>query len=1126
MPIRVALHHRTEYRYDRSVNLAPQLVRLRPAYHARTPITAYALKVSPEDHFVNWQQDPFGNPCARFVFKRPTDHLRVTVDLIAEMTVINPFDFFVEEQAEHWPFRYDQKTRTQLAPYLLKEASGDRFGHWIESLPKERMRTIDYLVEVNRLIQEKIAYLVRMEPGVQTPEETLAKGSGSCRDSAWLFVETLREVGLAARFVSGYLIQLTADEVPLDGPAGPTEDFCDLHAWTEVYLPGAGWIGLDPTSGLFAGEGHIPLACTPSYTGAAPIDGSHERCEVSFAHHMSVSRVHEDPRVTKPYTEQQWQEILQMGVAVDQRLRAGDVRLTIGGEPTFVAIDNQADPQWNSDAVGADKRVKSNQLLLRLRDRFAPGGLLHYGQGKWYPGESLPRWALTCMWRKDGHPIWNNPRWIADEGVDDGRTSEDAGRFVASLARELNISAKQSFPVYEDTFHYLWREQQLPIDVSPEDPKLEDPNERAMMMRTFQQGLSNPVGFVLPLRRAWWQARPGWIGGRWPTRSERVYLLPGDSPIGLRLPLDSLPHDGSTGSFQFTTPIDPLAPRSPLPRRAEKGNDRVLSPPSFEDSFGSAGGGTALAQAVNPQVLPDETLDEEDDLPTSRDIVRTALCVECRYGRLYVFMPPTQRLEDYLDLVDAVEQTCEKLQIPVILEGYLPPPDPRIEMFKVTPDPGVIEVNTQPSDSWEQLVALTEALYDEARQVRLGTNKFDNDGYHTGTGGGNHVVLGGGNPADSPFLRRPDLLSSLIGFWNNHPSLSYLFSGRFVGPTSQAPRLDEGRPDAIYELEIARSRLPARDQPVQAWLVDRLFRDILVDTTGNTHRSEICIDKLFSPDSPTGRLGLVELRGFEMPPHARMSLTQQLLVRALVASFWEAPYDRALTHWGSLLHDRFLLPHFAWDDLCQVIEHLRRHGFDFGPDWFGTHFEFRFPRIGEIMHRGVRLELRAAIEPWYVMGEEPGAAGTVRFVDSSVERLQVLVRDFDPQRYALLCNGLQVPLHPTGTAGQYVAGIRYRAWQPPRCLHPTIGVDAPLQFDLVDRHQQQSIGGCRYHVANEAGIAQDARPVNANEAESRRAARFDNRHLTGGGLAIPAVLPQPGTRPYPVTLDLRRRFVR
>ncbi|TWU35944.1 transglutaminase family protein [Novipirellula artificiosorum] len=1110
MTIRVSLHHQTSYRYSRPITLGPQLIRLRPAYHGRTKINAYNLKVVPADHFVNWQQDPFGNPIARYVFNELATEFSVTVDLTAEMTVINPFDFFVESYAEKWPFDYKDDLKLQLSPYLACDSPGGQFAKWVKSLPKPSGSINDFLVDINRLTQQRVKYLVRLEPGVQTPEETLALGSGSCRDSAWLLVQTLRQIGLAARFVSGYLIQLTADEKPIEGPAGPTEDFCDLHAWTEVFLPGAGWVGLDPTSGLFAGEGHIPLACTPSYDGAAPITGGHEACDVEFGHEMQVTRVHEDPRVTKPYSEDQWKEIMKVGRQIDSRLQESDVRLTTGGEPTFISIDNMDDPQWNTEAVGEEKRVLSNVLLLRLRDKFAPGGLLHYGQGKWYPGESLPRWALTCMWRRDGEPIWNDPSYIADEGTDYGFTHEDANRFVRHLATELNINAKMTFPVYEDVFHYLWSENRLPIDVDPTDPKLDDPNERSMMMRTFTHGLSKPIGFVLPLRRAWWQARPGWMSGRWPVRSEKLYLIPGDSPIGLRLPISTLPSGTSTTGAFYSTPADPFAQRPPLPP-LPKGNEAL---PPGRDSQDSS-----LGPAINEQVL-DEEISEE--IPTSDDVVNTALCVECRYGRIHVFMPPTQRLEDYLDLVATVEQTCEKLNMPVILEGYLPPPDDRIEHFKVTPDPGVIEVNTHPTDSWESLVEQIETLYAEARLSRLGAEKFDIDGRHTGTGGGSHIVLGGAKPADSPFIRRPDLLASMIRFWNNHPAMSYLFSGRFIGPTSQAPRMDEARVDAIYEMEIALRQLDHLGSHQPPWLVDRLFRDLLVDLTGNTHRTEICIDKLYSPDSSTGRLGLVELRGFEMPPNPRMNLAQQLLIRAAIASFWQSPCVDPLVRWQTTLYDRFMLPHFVWQDLGDLIEQLNRSGAGLKAEWYAPQFEFRFPKIGEVNYQDIQLQLRSAIEPWYVMGEESGSSGTARYVDSSLERIEVLVSGIDLTRYALTCNGVRVPLHPTSEQNQYVAGVKYRAWQPPRCLHPTIGIHTPLEFDLVDMRNRRSLGGCRYHAVHPAGRSHEVFPINASEAESRRAVQFESWTMTGGTIDVPQMPALLGRCDYPVTLDLRR----
>ncbi|TWT55932.1 transglutaminase family protein [Allorhodopirellula solitaria] len=1135
MTIRVALHHKTSYQYDRQIMLGPQLVRLRPAYHGRTPIPAYSLTVSPKEHFVNWQQDPFANPVARLIFEKPTDHFSVTVDLVADMTVINPFNFFVDDAAGEFPFQYDAETRQQLASYLEPGELTPALEKWLDSLPKSNDRTIDFIVEINRAAQQKVDYKIRLEPGMQTPEETLTLCSGSCRDSAWMLVETFRQMGLAARFVSGYLIQLAADQESLDGPSGPTEDFCDLHAWTEVYLPGAGWVGLDPTSGLLAGEGHIPLACTPSYSGAAPISGGHEPCDVSFEHEMRVTRIHEDPRVTKPYTDTTWQEILAAGDQIDEQLAAGDVRLTMGGEPTFVSIDDMDDPQWNTDAVGEDKRVLSNVLLKRFREKLAAsdqiggGSLLHYGQGKWYPGEQLPRWALTCLWRRDGEPIWRDEKWLADEGRDYEHTHEDARRFIRTLSRELGVSAKMTFPVHEDIFHYLWKEDRLPVDIDPSDPRLNDPNERAMLMRTFGNGLGTPVGYVLPLRRAWWQAQPGWMGGKWPVRSEKIYLIPGESPIGLRLPLDKLPAESRSAAAFYSVPFDPTMQHGPLPvaerSGAEqddiRGNERYVAARQGGTGGGQTGGPNENVTApVNEQILDDV---DEDDLPTHDDVVHTALCVEARFGRLHVFMPPAQRLEDYLDLVSAVEQTCEMTELPVVVEGYLPPADERMDYFKITPDPGVIEVNTQPSATWRSLVKLTETLYEEARLSRLGTEKFDLDGHHTGTGGGNHIVMGGAKPVDSPFLRRPDLLGSLIRFWHNHPSLSYLFSGKFIGPTSQAPRMDEARSDSVYEMEIALEQLPPVGADIPPWLVDRLFRDLLVDTTGNTHRAEICVDKLYSPDSSTGRLGLVELRGFEMPPHAQMSLAQQLLIRAIVASCWEKPYTDPLVPWGPMLYDRYLLPYFVWQDLQRLTGELARSGSPVRAEWFAPHHEFRFPMMGELAVDGVRLELRSAIEPWYVMGEEAGASGTARFVDSSLERLQILVEGIDPNRYAVTCSGRRVPLHPTGVTGQAVAGVKYRAWQPPRCLHPTIGIQTPLRFDLIDLKAQRSVGGCTYHAVHPGGVCSDNFPINAKEAESRRTARFDPFTLTGGEIRVPDLPATNGSEPYPLTMDLRRR---
>jgi uncharacterized protein (DUF2126 family) len=498
-------------------------------------------------------------------------------------------------------------------------------------------------------------------------------------------------------------------------------------------------------------------------------------------------------------------------------------------------------------------------------------------------------------------------------------------------------------------------------------------------------------------------------------------------------------------------------------------------------------------------------------------LLRPALSVEVREGRLHVFMPYMLRASDYLDLLAAVEDTCVHLNLPVWIEGYPPPSDSRLHNFSITPDPGVIEVNLPPAGTWEELKSINTLVYEEARNSRLTAEKFTYDGRQTATGGGNHIVIGGATASDSPLLRRPDLLRSLVTFWQNHPSLSYLFSGAFIGPTSQYPRVDEARHDSLYELEIAFAQLPSGECPF--WLVDRLFRNLLVDMTGNTHRAEFCIDKLYPPENSGSRLGLLELRAFEMAPHVRMGLAELLLVRALVSTFWERPYENPLVRWGTALHDRFLLPHFVRHDFDEVISFLQRSRYPFERRWFEPHLQFRFPKIGSISAAGVELELRQALEPWHVLGEEASGGGTARSVDSSLERLQVKVSGMT-DRYAVVCNGRPVPLHPSGIPGEAVAGVRYRAWQPPSCLHPTIPVHTPLSFELVDRWNERSVGGCKYHVLHPKGTVYPARPANASEAEARRAERFE---ATAHTLGVMKLADEDLNPCFPMTLDLRWR---
>ena len=1094
MAIRIALHHRTEYRFDQEVRLAPHAVRLRPAPHCRTRVTGYSLTVEPASHFLNWQQDPQGNHVARLVFPEPTRRLVLEVDLVAELVAINAFDFFLEPEVERFPFAYDPVLAAELAPYLStpEQMGGPAVAAFCADFRRRGMvaagvRSIDLLVALNDAVHEAVAYVIRMEPGVQTPAETLARGTGSCRDSAWLLVSLARRLGLAARFCSGYLVQLVPDQKPLDGPAGPATDFTDLHAWAEIYLPGAGWVGFDPTSGLLAAEGHIPLAATPDPASAAPVTGAVDRCASEFNFEMRLTRLAESPRTTRPVSESQWERILVVGDDVDASLVAGDVRLTMGGEPTFVSIDDGDALEWNTAAAGSRKRRAAGLLARRLLDRLAPGGVLVEGQGKWYPGEPLPRWTLDVVWRSDGEPIWSRRELLADDppvGSEEQIAAEPsrsaagviarqaaavaAGDFSRRLADRLGLASGFVMPAHEVA-------SSSPLDVVPIDTE-------------------TPVAFVLPILRVERGGEACWRSSPWPLPAGRVPLIPGDSPAGLRLPMGILPWP------------------------------------------------TAADQAVG------------------EGIVRTAAVIESRQGRLHVFLPPLDPLPteardlqapcraaaDWLELVAAIEQVAGERQTAVVLEGYPAPHDPSLVRLHVTPDPGVIEVNVPPVGSWRELVRLRETLADEARASRLCAEKFELDGLHTGTGGGDHVVLGGRTAADSPFLRRPWLLGGMVAYFNNHPSLSYLFAGRFIGPTSQAPRIDEARHESLYELEIALEQLaaaadPQRREPagpgdsagraaaadvcVLPWLTDRVFRNILTDLTGNTHRAEFCIDKLWSPDSAGGRRGLLELRGFEMAPHVRMGLVAQLVVRALVAWLWReprslpAPAGGGLVRWGTALHDRFLLPHFLMQDFAAVVDDLRRAGFGFEREWFESFAEFRFPKLGAVTHDGVRLELRTALEPWHVLGEQPVSGATARLVDSSLERVQVLAAGLVPGRHAIACNGRRVPLVPTGVPGEFVAGVRFRAWQPADCLHPTIPVHSPLVFDVVDLWSGRSLGGCTWHVVHPGGRSFETRPVNALEAESRRVARFFATGHTPGPFVPP---PEERNPDYACTLDLRR----
>jgi uncharacterized protein (DUF2126 family)/transglutaminase-like putative cysteine protease len=1026
--------------------------------HCRTPILSYSLDVTPSDHSLSWQLDPSSNQLARLVFQSKTNEFAVDVNLTADLSPINPFDFLLDPAVEEFPFKYGPDLANDLHPYLIVDPPGPLLLTFIETCRTQRTGTVNLLLTLNRKVRDEIGYVNRLEHGIQTSEETLQKRSGSCRDSAWLLVECLRNLGIAARFVSGYLIQLAEQKTESSNANGiPLADSADLHAWAEAFLPGAGWIGLDPTSGFLAGEGHIPLACTSIASQAAPISGTAERASADFSYELSVRRLDDSRPRPQGDAQEQWPRIRQVAHRVDADLEAHDVRLTMGGEPTYVGIDEPESPQWNIDALGDIKRTRGLALILALRQKMAPGGLLHYGQGKWYPGEQLPRWALNCFWRMDGVPVWEDVNLIALENHDYGFKATDALRFVQALTRRLQVSSKNVLPAFEQ-----------------ETTAIE------------------PAGYILPIRRRQPHGILQWSSQWWFPDLERVVLSQGDSPIGYRIPTEAIPWI-APDELQYELDEAPFADRAKLPpdklRRMELFDTEPDSDP--------------LPPIVRP---PDD----------ARELIRPSLCVQVREGRLHVSLPYAPILADYFDLVSAVEDTCRYLQMPVWIEGYAPSADPRLRSFSVTPDPGVLEINLPPARNWDELEELYVLVDEEARGNRLVSEKFNRNGDRNATGGGSHIVLGGATIADSPILRRPGLLRSMIAFWQNHPSLSYLFSGMYVGPTSQYPRVDEARMDALYELEVAFRHLPPADCP--AYIVDGLFRNLLADVTGNTHRAEFCVDKLFPPEGLGLQLGLLELRAFEMPPNVRMGLLQMLLVRALVFAFWKTPFEGSLIPWGTTLHDRFMLSHFVKQDFLEVLAYLRLSGFEFEAEWFDAHFEFRFPKIGSVSADGVDIELRKALEPWNVLAEETVSGRTVRNVDSSVERVQVRVSGLsaDP-RYIVACNGRRVPLQPTTEPGIAVAGVRFRARRLSATMHPTIPVHSPLTFTLIDRRNQRSLAQCVYRIEPPEGREYKGRPVDAAEALARQLERFE----VVASIA-PVPIPEEESNPiFPGTLDLR-----
>jgi len=1051
MSTRIAISHNSHYYYDRFVTMGPHLIRLKPTPYGHSTLFAYSLKISPENHQIHWQQDPFGNSIARCSFKEPTNHLFVNVELLLEISPINPFNFFIDSAVMKMPFQYEPHLYESLKPYLKTEPLSKAMMEWLQLFKNPPLSVVDFLVFINQTHCQNIDYIPREEPGVQSVEETLHLKAGSCRDTAWLLIQTLRNLNFAARFTSGYLVQLKNEE-----PDSVPEDFVELHAWAEVYLPGAGWIGLDPTSGFLTAEYHIPLCATPEVKDAAPITGSTEFCETRAEYTFSVQRLKQDEPEEFPYTPHQWNAIQQVGNTVDKALQKLNVELTQGGEPTFLSKENFSNLEWQTGALGEEKLKKAWELSHQLQNRFCGKGIVQLTQGKWYPGENAPRWAIQIIWRKDKKTLWSSPELLS-KTLKGSYTLKDAERFIQHFTSQLGLPNEAFYPVYEDEISDLWIEQ----------------HSFASLQRSFQE--LHPVGFILPL--VWNFSEEHWNSPRWNLNAEKLFLLAGTTAIGYRLPLSQLKKLPNTEKperslFEELPPLPDMNAQQPL-----------ASISSIEYSW-----------------------------------QRTALCVSIHEGSLHVFLPPLSYAEHFLMLLNLLEKTAESLQYSIVLEGYPAPTDPRLQVFSITPDPGVVEINMHPAHHVEELENTLKTIYQEADLLQLTPSKYLIDGKPIGTGGGHHIVLGASHPHKSPFLKYPHLLKSFILFFQNHPSLSYLFSGLFVGPTSQAPRIDEAREDSLYELNIALEKIPSTLTESHYWMVDRLLRNLLVDLTGNTHRAEICIDKLYSPHQHQGRLGLVEFRAFEMPSHWKMAYLEHILLRALAAAFLKKPYSSELIPWGHQLHDRFMLPYYLQQDFKTVLSFLNDANFHFSKEWFYPFIEARFPLIGETQIEGMDIQLHYALDLWNVLGEQSDGTQTSRPVDASTERLQIKVDHFDPQKYCITCNQYRIPLQKTHHPAEYIAGIRFKARQLPLCLHPTLKPLHELVFDIIHIKDQRSVGGFRYLVQSEGGRQYLLAPIHDKDAESRRKEHF-TVHGHSQGILNPL---EPKLHlEYPCTLDLR-----
>jgi uncharacterized protein (DUF2126 family)/transglutaminase-like putative cysteine protease len=1013
---RIAITHRIDRAFSKTIELATHWLRLRPAPETHARITAYSLQLDPEPHFVNWLRDPFENHIVRLDLPEPLPYLNLAVEILAELEPKNPFDFLIEPFAANHPFEYTAQLKKELAPYLAGGEPSARVRAFLDTLtPDEPVATVQRLTDTAASLLETLPgfFPAAISSWQAAPDldALLSEGTGSAWDVAWLYTLSLRKLGLAARFTCGYRVLLA------DAPEH--SDSVSLHAWTQAYVPGAGWLGIDPSSGLFTDETYLPLSSGPEPSRTVPLVGARVTCEETRVESLRVRRL-EPAEPRWPYTETQWTDICALGARVQQDLQDRRVFLSTGMNLSFVATGSGA-PEWHTASLGPEKLRAAELLLEKLLQRTAAGAVTHVAQGEWYAGEGLPRWKLVGLARSDGQPICRGG--VPQNGYANELVASD---FAHALARALGVAPGYVLAAHEDPLHSLWRGQ-ISAERVPSPAELNDAASRRALAEQLSAASGKVVGYVLPL--AWDHVAGRFRSGSWRFRRSGLHLIPGDSPIGYRLPLDSLVEDPEGVR-------ESQLERSPFEERGEL--------PDFH---------SAVRARLAGQVP--QTSTREPSPP------RTAVCVQARAGKLYVFLPPFSHAEQYLEVVAAVEAAAEASEQPAIIEGYEPPEDFRLRRYVLEPDPGVLRVELPEAYTFPVQLDLLQTCFDEAHQLGLGMQRMTPDGVIVSSGGGGRLSLGGLRPEYSPFLRRPELLAGLIAYFQRHPSLSYLFAGRMIGPSGPAPRPDEGRDAALYELSIALSHIP-QGEISAIWRGDRMLRHLLTDPSGQIKHAELRMDHLYAPERDSKRLGRVLIHAFELAPHPHIASLHTLLVHGLIGLFARAADSGELTRWGSALHDRFMLPHVLTEDLRAIISELQAAGYPFQLEWFEPLIALRFPELGSVLIGSIGLGLQTALEPWPLLAEEVTTGGVARFIDAANERLQVKLTGLTPGRYVLSCNGQGVPLQPTATHGEYVAGVRYKIANPPSTLHPTIAPVGALVFDVIDTWTGRAIGGCTY----------------------------------------------------------------